>query len=160
MKTILLALCLCVTSQAADLSLDPVQIVKAVKLSKGSRLHKWVYAAETVAAGMSLGFDGGTTEKLITVPGLKEGNAVFLIGTGTNQHFDQYKFWGYKISLAAFPFAATYVAHKIGGETTTSDIISISAAGATTALFTWAGIHNLDLIRGAQKTAPPYQIVD
>jgi hypothetical protein len=147
-----LALALCVTSQAASLSIDPVQIVKTIKLSKGSRLHKWVYAAETVAAGTSLGFDGGTTEKLTTVPGLREGNALLLTGAAGDQHLDQYKFWGYKITFAAFPFAATWVAHKIGGESTASDVISIAAAGASTALFTWAGIHNLDLIR-AQSVA-------
>jgi hypothetical protein len=155
MKTLAAFILFALTAQAASISLD---ITKLTALKGDSKLHKFVYLAETLAAAASLGADGYSTEVAVVQtpnslrahgypcnPCIAESNALFL-QNGTGQ-FSQLKFWGYKGGLAISPFVLTWALHHWRDDSTSTDVASIIGASGLTALFTTAAIKNLDLAK-------------
>lgn len=118
-------------------------VVLLATTANAGGLHKFVYVAEAVAAVASLGFDGYSTERGIGVPGVRESNVLFLNGSG---QFSQPRFWTLKAAMAAFPIVMTYIGHKKRGNNETADIISITSSTALAAVYTWSGVHNINLV--------------
>ncbi len=147
-KTLLLLVCGS-TLFGAQFSVTVFPKLLKAGIREKSRLHKFVYIAEGLAAAASLGADGYSTEHGIDIPGVQEVNPLF-VGRGTNS-FSQVKFWAYKSAGAALPIVATYVLHKTRDDNAATDIASIATAGAITAGFTWVAIHNFTIVNRIEK---------
>ena len=118
-------------------------VVLLATTANAGGLHKFVYVAEAVAAVASLGLDGYSTERGIGVPGIRESNSLFLNGSG---QFSQPRFWSIKVAMAAVPLVMTYIGRKKRGNNEFTDLLSITSSSALAAVYTWTGIHNLNLV--------------
>lgn len=128
------------------------------KEDKKDWLHKVVYVSEAIAAGVSLGFDASTTliairpSQTITgqsgvqtvVPGIVESNPLYATTQNGVDTFSETKMFLIKTGFAVVPVGTTWLLHHFRKDDTTTDVLSITAAGTVTGVFAWAGIHNLN----------------
>lgn len=154
MKTIIAFLAFAILAPAQSVSINPVALAKGI--GQATKLHKAVFAMEVLTAAISLGADGGSSEyvnsnsNLYTpscgcyVRAAHETNPLFIDqGTG---NFNQYKFWSYKVGIAAAPFAISWAVHKaIHKDSPTVDGLLIGGLGYGDYTFLRAAISNLNI---------------
>jgi hypothetical protein len=153
MKTAIAILMLTGLLQAQSVSINPITLAKG--FSKATKMHKAIFAMEALTAAISLGADGGSTEYVNAHSNLyyspcgcyyraaHETNPLF-INQGTG-NLNQYKFWSYKIGIAAAPFAISWLAHRGHKDSPTVDGLLIVGLGFGDYTFLRAAISNLNI---------------